>query len=428
MSGPKTGVAAVGGASVIGLGAVAVVALPAVAVGLAGYGAYKGSRAVVQGVNKAIEEHQKHKGDMLAEINRKERPVLSLISNAESRWQNEKQSLNAARQKAEQELDRLRDTSGTPHAKREAEETFRKAEALLAEANDLNGKFNEANSTLKAKFAEAKRKTGSSARTVRGIISEGQIAADRAVGTINAAIESARNAALVYEETLLVIQQKAAEERKQEIRRQNARSSIDNAKNEIVADNLAFIQDWLGEESTGMIHTHLAEAEKNFKTQQYETGTQLAQESVAMYRKFYDTALQTKQKFEQREIIADAITAALADLHYDEPDVNYEPKDDEANAMLGNITIFAKSKGEVGDMRLAIDLDGKIDLDVENIPEGQESECHQKLTDLQARVADTIDLEITDWGRASHIKPVGKDGVRVQQKIRQQEKIRQRGI
>jgi hypothetical protein len=375
-----------------------------------------------------MEEHQRHKGDMLAEVNRQERPVKSLVSNAESRWQNEKQSLDVARQKAEKELAQLRNTAGTPQAKKEAEETFNKAEALLAEANDLNNNFNTANSTLKGKFAEAKRKTGSSTRTVRKIISEGQVAADRAVSAINAAIESARNAKLVYEETLLVIQQKAAEERKREIQRQNARSSIDNAKNEMVADNLVFIQDWLGEESTAMINAHLTEAEKNFKTQQYDTGTQLAQESVAMYRKFYDTALQTKQKFDQREIIADAITAALTDLQYDEPDVNYEPKDGEENAMLGNITIFAKSKGETGDMRLAIDMDGKVNLEVEDIPEGQESECHQKLTDLQTKVASTIDLEITDWGRASHIKPTSKDGVRVQQKIQQQEKIRQRGV
>ncbi|MDR1478267.1 MAG: hypothetical protein LBJ00_04930 [Planctomycetaceae bacterium] len=428
MSGPKSGTVVVGGGAIIGLGAVAAVALPAVAVGLMGYGVYKGSTAAARGVNKAMEEHQKHKGDMLAEINRQERPVQSLLSNAESRWQNEKQSLNVARQKAERELAQLRNTSGTPQAKREAEETFRKAEELFAEADDLNNKFNTANSELKGKFAEARRKTASSARTVRGIISNGQVIADRAVCTINAAIESARNAKLVYEETLLVIQQKAAEERRQEILRQNARSSIDNAKNEMEADTLTFIQDWLGEESTVMINKHLTEAEKAFKTLQYETSTKLAQESVAMYRKFYDTALQTKQKFEQREIIADAITAALTDLQYDEPDVNYEPKDGEENTMLGNITIFAKSKGETGDMRLAIDMDGKVNLEVENIPEGQESECHQKLTDLQTKVSSTVDLEITDWGRASHVKPANKDGVRVQQKIQQQEKIRQRGV
>jgi hypothetical protein len=432
MSGPKAGTAVVGGGAAVAgasaLAAVAAAALPIAAVALIGYGLYKAGQAANNGMDKAIAEREKHKNDMQAEIASREQPVLSLIGNASSRWQTEKRSLDSSRQKAEQELQKLRNTAGTPQAKQDAETAFRKAEELLDEANRLNAQFNAANSKSAAKFAEARSNSGSSARTVRSLVSEGQTAGDQAVGAINAAVESARNAKLVYEETLLIVQQKAAAERQEELRRQNARSNIDNAKSEIQADNLTFIQDWLGNESTELIGKHIQQAENGFSAKQYDEGTKLAQEAAAMYRQFYDTALKRKQQFDNREIIADALIAALTDLQYDEPDVNYEPKDGEENTMLGNITLFAKSKGETGDMRLSIDLDGKVNLEVENIPEGQEAECHGRLTDLQAKVADTVDFEITDWGRASHIKPANKDGVRVQQQLRQQEKVRQRGV
>ncbi|MDR0520952.1 MAG: hypothetical protein LBH00_03755 [Planctomycetaceae bacterium] len=430
MSGPKGGRAAVGGAgdAALALAAIGVIALPVAAAGLVGYGIYKGTQAAARGIDKTLKEREKRRNDMAAEIASKERPVLSLISNAENRWQNEKRPLDAARQKAETEWQKLRSSAGTPQAKKEAEETFRRAEELFAEAESLYGKFNTANVQSKEKFSEAKRKTGSSVRTVRSIVSEGQSAADRAVGAVNQAAESARNAKLIYEETLLIIQQKAAAERKEELRRQNARTSIDSAASELQADNLTFIQDWLGNEAAELIQQSMQNAEKAFHAKQYEDGVQKSQEAVAMYRKFYSTALETKQKFENREIITDAITAALTDLQYDEPDVNYEPLADGGNAMLGNITIFAKSKGESGDMRLAIGMDGKVNIDVDNIPEGQETECHQRLLDLQTKVSDVVDFDITDWGRAKDVKPVHGDGIRVRQQIQQQEKIRQRSL
>ncbi|GHT42290.1 hypothetical protein FACS189443_5140 [Planctomycetales bacterium] len=427
MSGPKAGTAVVGGGAVVaGAAAVAAVAIPIAAAALVGYGAFKAAQAASNGVNKALAEHEKHKGDMRAEIDSQERPILPLLSNGLSRWQKEKNLLDAARQKAEQELEKLCNSIERNRYTAEAKEAFRKAEELFAEANQFNAKFNAANSQSAAKFAEARNKSGSSKRTVRSIVSEGKSAADNAVGAINAAVESARNAILIYEETLLIIQQKAGAERQEELLRQNARSNIDNAKSEIQADNLTFIQDWLGNESTELIGKHIQQAENGFSAKQYEEGTKLAQEAVAMYRKFYDSALQMKQQFENREIIADALIAALTDLQYDEPDVNYEPKDGIDNAMLGNITLFAKSKGESGDMRLSIDLDGKINLEVENIPEGQEAECHGRLTDLQTKVADTVDFEMTDWGRAKNIQAATK-GCVPKQRVQEQEKMKQRG-
>ena len=424
MSGPKGGTAAVGGAAVVvgapALAAVAAVALPALAVGVIGYGVYKGAQAASRGIDKAMKEREKHKGDMLAEVNSQEHPALSLLANASSRWTNEKQALDTAKKKAESEWAKLKDV---PQTKQAAEESLRKAGELLAEAEKIHASFRTAETKAKERFNTARRSASSSKRTVRGYISEGKTAADQAVGAANAAAESARLATLVYEEALLIIAQKGAEERRIEMQRQDAQSNINAAKSEITAENSELIGDWLGSESVALLSEHLKNADAAYAAKKYEQAKLLSQESVAMYRKFFDESQNLKKKFEDREIIADALIAALTDLQYDEPDVNYEPKKEIANAMLGNLTIFAKAKGETGDLRLAVDLDGKIGID-SDVPEGQESACHQMLTDLQAKVGDVVDFKITDWGRAKDYTPQTAGSMKVQ--VQQQQQVRQR--
>jgi hypothetical protein len=172
-----------------------------------------------------------------------------------------------------------------------------------------------------------------------------------------------------------------------------------------------------------MLNEYIGKAETEFNAKQYEKATLSAQESVAVYRKFYAEAMKLKQQFVNREIIADALVAALTEMRYDEPDVNYEPVEGTDNPMLGNLTIFAKSKGKTGDMRLAVDLDGKVALDAD-VPEGHEGECIQMLEDLQTKVDDVIDFKITDWGTATGYKPRGgmpeqKDITREKEKQRE---------
>lgn len=423
MSGPKEGEAVVGGAvaGAVGLAAAAAVALPVLAVGAVGYGVYKGAQAASRGISKAIEEREKHKGNMLAEVNAKERPALSLMSNASSRWANEKRAIDAAKKEVEYELAKLNDV---PQTKKAAEESLRKAEELLAEARQRYATFGTAEAKAKEKFDSARRSISSSQRTVRGYISEGNAAADQAINLANSAAEAARRATLVYNETLLIISQKGGEERRIEMQRQDAQSNINAANNEITGENSEFIGDWLGNESVTLLNEHMKNADAAYAAQEYEKAKLLAQESVAMYRKFFDDSQNMKKKFEDREIIADAIIAALTDLQYDAPDVNYEPKKDIDNAMLGNLTIFAKAKGETGDLRLSVDLEGKIGIDLDE-PEGQESACHQMLTDLQTKVGNVVDFSITDWGRAKDFKPQTTGGIKIQ--VQQQEQVRQRG-
>lgn len=411
MSGPKGGLVIVGGY-------------------VAALAAIKLTEAAVRGAQKVLEERQNHKGNMLVEIASQECPVQKLLANGQSRWQSEQKSLNTLRSKVNQEISKLRSSSGVVQAKKDAEDALRKAEDMLAKAESHNQKFNVLNATTNSRFQEARDKSSESQRSVRSKISDAKRAGDQALSSINQAVEMSRSAKLVFEETLLIIQLKADKERQNEIQRQNAQSILNNAISEIETENMTIIHDWLGDEETVKIQKLLKNAESAFKSNRYDSVTIASQEAISLYRKNFEVALQTKQKFENREIIADAIVAALLDIQYDEPDVNYEPKDgidctSTLGALLGNITIFAKSKGESGDMRLAIDLDGKVNLDVANIPDGKESECHSRLSTLQSKVADVVDFEITDWGRAKNVKKDEKGGV-PKIKVQENQKVRQR--
>ncbi|MDR0391257.1 MAG: hypothetical protein LBH59_07055, partial [Planctomycetaceae bacterium] len=74
--------------------------------------------------------------------------------------------------------------------------------------------------------------------------------------------------------------------------------------------------------------------------------------------------------------------------------------------------------------RLAIDLEGKVNLDVANIPEGGETECHDTITNLQSKVKEVVDFNITDWGRAKNATNTNN---LPKQKTQIHEQIKQRG-
>ncbi|MDR2706968.1 MAG: hypothetical protein LBC02_14410, partial [Planctomycetaceae bacterium] len=98
MSGPKVGVVALGGAAAVGVGglalaATAVVASPVVFTGLIVAAALADSpkkkqtaKTTKRGAEKFLNSYQQERDNMIAEIDRSEKPVQSLLSNGESRW------------------------------------------------------------------------------------------------------------------------------------------------------------------------------------------------------------------------------------------------------------------------------------------------------------------------------------------------------
>ncbi|MDR2754586.1 MAG: hypothetical protein LBC20_02665 [Planctomycetaceae bacterium] len=431
MSGPKGGTVVLGGAAIVGggvaLAAVASVALPVVAVGLIAAAVANSNKKqqAKRGAEDFLKSYQMERNNTLAEIDRSEKPVQLLLSNGESRWNSLKQDIDQLRREVQAEIAKLKKTAGIPQTKKEVETSLHQAESLLAEAESRQNQFGKFRNDANQSFRLAKNNQSSSKRTVRQHTTNGTKAGDQAIGAVNQAVEKARLAKMQFEETLLIIRQKGAEERKQEMLRQNAKSNIAAAKSEIVQENITLINDWISNDAVRLLKEHQEKAVQVFHTDHYEEASLFAQESVAMYRQFLDTALRLKQQFANREIITDAIVAALNDLQYDEPDVNYEPKEGVENTMLGNITIFAKSKGETGDIRLAIDIDGKVDLDVADIPEGKETECHGAIINLQSKVADVVDFQITNWGRAKNVKNLDS-GKLPKQKVQVNNQVKQR--
>ena len=133
MSGPKAGVAIVGGAAAVGGTAVAVaaaVALPVLAVGLVAAAVAESKRNkreqdAIRGAEEFLRSYQKERNDMIAEIERSEHPVQSLISNGELRWNTAKDALDEIRREVQAEFAKLQTNIGTPQTKKEAEESLR---------------------------------------------------------------------------------------------------------------------------------------------------------------------------------------------------------------------------------------------------------------------------------------------------------------
>ncbi|GHT44703.1 hypothetical protein FACS189454_02810 [Planctomycetales bacterium] len=252
---------------------------------------------------------------------------------------------------------------------------------------------------------------------------------DSATNKMRQASEKARQAKSALTQARIMAEQKQSEERERIrlMKLAEAANKVQEAKNDLNGYGEQFLSEW-GNSAAALASAKsaLQNAEELLRKEVSDEAKQQAESAASQFAAIYKVAADNKQQSDNREKITDAIIAALTDLQYDEPDVNYEPKDGIDNAMLGNITLFAKSKGESGDMRLSIDLDGKINLEVENIPEGQEAECHGRLTDLQTKVADTVDFEMTDWGRAKNIQAATK-GCVPKQRVREQEKMKQRG-
>lgn len=154
-----------------------------------------------------------------------------------------------------------------------------------------------------------------------------------------------------------------------------------------------------------------------------------AQEMIAQtlneLRNFALLAEKNKSNAEQRNELAEVIMNALYEQGYDAPTYYYSAQNPNGSDVeISDLTIFAKAPGVRGDMRMNIDLQGKVNLEVEGIAEGEETVCHQLIQDLQKGINQEIDFNMTDWGRAANVDANAKVTLRQQEKT--QEKIRER--
>ena len=67
---------------------------------------------------------------------------------------------------------------------------------------------------------------------------------------------------------------------------------------------------------------------------------------------------------------------------------------------LDILYIKANAPNHVADFEMKVDLSGKVDFVVENVPEGQESLCIDAIRKMQEKLGPEVKFEVTGWGRA----------------------------
>lgn len=205
-----------------------------------------------------------------------------------------------------------------------------------------------------------------------------------------------------------------------------AENDLDTVGKELAALDKAFLAKWSGlGDGVNAIFEKVDQARARLGAEDFQGAQNLLAEALAGARAEFEKATTNRRKFDQREVISEAIMNALCAQGYDAPSYYFSEKDGRGNDNeLSNLTIFAKSPGKRGDMRMHINLDGHVDLALEEVPEGQESECVNILNGLRDRLAGEVDFQMTNWGRADG--DAGKAREVQQQRVQQVEKQRER--
>ena len=185
MSGPKVGVVALGGATAVGVGggvalaAAAVVASPVVFTGLIVAAAIadshqkkKTAKTTKRGAEKFLNSYQQERNNMIAEIDRSEKPLQSLLANGETRWNTLKHDLDQIRREVQTEMNQLRNNTGMPQTKSEAENSLRQAEKLLNDAEYQREQFVQFRNESNQSFRLARNNPSAAKRTVRQHIAQ----------------------------------------------------------------------------------------------------------------------------------------------------------------------------------------------------------------------------------------------------------------
>ena len=376
------------------------------------------------------------KGDVQLKLNR----ALDISSkSAKSKWDNAHR-LNAtdgnAADATRRDASRKNSDAEVRNVFNEGERLRREAERLKNEAENVYREASLRTETLKKNVADLASKIANNKHYLHaedsqaaGHVREAESIereTQRAVDLLRQSSEQLRRAKTAFEQSVIIAGEKEEARRQFEMKRTATTNALQSARDEAASFDATFLGEWGGNAEFAEANQTLCSATSELQAEQFDTSQALSAKASKQFRKLYEHAMDNKKRFDSREMIADAIIAALDDLQYDAPDTNYEPVDGIENTMLGNITIFAKSKGNIGDMRLAIDLNGKVDLEVADIPEGKEAECHSAITNLQSKITDIADLQITDWGRAKNYRPEERGGI-AKQKVRAQEQVKQRG-
>lgn len=372
-------------------------------------------------LNRALDisgKYSKSRWDNTCRLNSTDRDAADTARNDASRkcGESDVEVRNAFEEgeRLKQESERLKNEAENVH-----DEASRQTDTLKKNIEDLERKITNSNHYLYREDSQAQEYV----REAENIEKDERRAAD----LLRRSSEQLQQAKTAFEQSVIIAEQKEEAQRRFEMERTAAANALQAVKNEAASFDEIFLGEWGGSAQLDEAHLILRSAEDKLQEELFEASQELSSQASKLFRDLYDQAGDNKKRFDSRELVVDAIIDALDDLQYDTPDDNYEPVDGIENTKLGNITIFAKSKGVTGDMRLAIDLNGNVDLEVANIPEGKEAECHNAITNLQSMVADVADLHIDDWGRAKDVSMEEKGEI-LRQTTQLRQQVKRRGV
>lgn len=149
----------------------------------------------------------------------------------------------------------------------------------------------------------------------------------------------------------------------------------------------------------------------------------LLEEAKKQKAELLKLADKNKEAREQTEKIADAIMQALVDKNFNTP--IYGDLDSDTFASGIQIRAEVPSKDGKGNIRIDLHLSGEAEIEVENVPSGEEIICRNLLTGVaEALAKEGLELEMTDWGRATNcsdsnsvIKPIQSSKEREAEKV-----------
>jgi len=215
-----------------------------------------------------------------------------------------------------------------------------------------------------------------------------------------------------------------------EAARQSAGNDLEMARRETAGVDRDFVTRWCGDRAAAEgAFQGLEEAEAAFDREDFAGSQGAVAGGLEALRSLSETAAANQTRADQRQEIGEAIMNALYGQGYDAPEFYFDAKtpageEDE----LSNLVIFAKAPGEKGDIRMNIDLDGHVALEVEGIAEGEEGVSRQSLEGLQEALGGDINFVMTDWGRAADVAPAKRlDVTQTRRQVQEKRKERHGG-
>lgn len=169
--------------------------------------------------------------------------------------------------------------------------------------------------------------------------------------------------------------------------------------------------------------TACCEAESQFRAGRLQEAITAAQKAGALRGDVITTAAGLREDDIQRRELAQSFIHALSDNHYDEPVYGMT----ECNNPGANFRIEASAPNEsgYGNVSIEIEINGKVHLDIDHIPDGEEEYCRGVIKELQEAaesVGATFDMD--DWGRAA----AGGGDVAKQVCFIQRERVRRKSM